>query len=159
MDSLLQSVRAAVAVVSGISGVLLGSSVALNLVNIVGRYFFSVSIPWAEEVMLFLMVGCVFTGCCAVAWEGRHIRMDVVVSMLPTRPRAALALLSNLVFIAAAFAVSAFAWPVVAQLASYDERSQAANLPLAIPQGMIPLGYTTMALLVAARLLLKRRAP
>lgn len=61
-------------------------------------------------------------------------------------------------FIAAAAGAAAFAWPVIVQLASYDERSQAANLPLAIPQAMIPLGFTTMALLVAARLLLKRRA-
>lgn len=87
MENLLQWVRDAVAFVRGVSGVLLACSVALNLVNILGRYFFSVSIPWAEEVMLFFMVGCVFTGCCAVAWEGRHIRMDVVVGMLPARPR------------------------------------------------------------------------
>ena len=49
--------------------------------------------------MLFLMVGCVFTGCCAVAWEGRQIRMDVVVNALPAKARDFLALLSELVMI------------------------------------------------------------
>jgi TRAP-type C4-dicarboxylate transport system permease small subunit len=99
------------------------------------------------------MVGCVFTGCCAVAWEGRQIRMDVVVSMLPVKVRDFLALLSELVMIATAGAVATFAWPVIQQLAEFDERSQAADFPLVIPQAMIPIGYTLMALLVAVRLM------
>jgi TRAP-type C4-dicarboxylate transport system permease small subunit len=117
-----------------------------------------VSIPWAEEIMLFLMVGCVFTGCCAVAWEGRQIRMDVIIAMMPAKVHDLFHLLSDLVLIAAAAAVTAFAWPVITQLAAFDERSQAANFPLVIPQAMVPIGYTLMALLVAVRLF-TRRAP
>jgi TRAP-type C4-dicarboxylate transport system permease small subunit len=132
-------------------------SVAINFANIIGRYFFSVSIPWAEEIMLFLMVGCVFTGCCAVAWEGRQIRMDVVVSMLPPKARMLLGLLSELVLIATAAAVTTFAYPVITQLAEFDERSQAANFPLVIPQALIPAGLTVMALFVAIRLLTRAR--
>src|ERR1700689_1312232 len=136
------------------------SSVAINFVNIIGRYFFSVSIPWAEEIMLFLMVGCVFTGCCAVAWEGRQIRMDVIITMLPAKLHDALNLLSELVLIATAAAITFFAWPVITQLAAFDERSQAANFPLVIPQAMIPIGYSLMALLVAVRLMRRpSRAP
>ncbi|MGO8921411.1 MAG: TRAP transporter small permease [Xanthobacteraceae bacterium] len=135
------------------AGVLLISSVAINFANIIGRYFFSVSIPWAEEIMLFVMVGCVFTGCCAVAWEGRQIKMDVVVGMLPPKLRELLNVLSELVLIATAAAVTVFAWPVISQLAAFDERSQAANFPLVIPQAMLPIGYTLMALLVAVRLM------
>jgi len=139
------------------AGILLISSVALNFVNIIGRYFFSVSIPWAEEIMLFLMVGCVFTGCCAVAWDGRQIKMDVVVTMLPPKLRGLLDVLSELTLIAAAGAVTAFAWPVISQLADFDERSQAANFPLVIPQAMVPIGYSLMGLLVAVRLIVRWR--
>jgi TRAP-type C4-dicarboxylate transport system permease small subunit len=153
MDALLTGVRWLLAVTRLVAGVCLLGSVAINFANIIGRYFFSVSIPWAEEIMLFLMVGCVFTGCCAVAFEGRQIRMDVVVTMLPAKLRDFLALLSELVLIATAAAVTAFAWPVITQLAAFDERSQAANFPLVIPQAMIPIGYSLMALLVAVRLM------
>ena len=151
MDGLVKGVRWLLMVTRTVSGICLLASVAINFVNIIGRYFFSVSIPWAEEIMLFLMVGCVFTGCCAVAWEGRQIRM--VVSMLPDKMRDFLALLSELVMIATAAAVTAFAWPVISQLAAFDERSQAADFPLVIPQAMIPIGYSLMALLVAVRLM------
>src|SRR5579863_9008507 len=85
MEVIAKGVRWLLAITRAVAGICLIGSVAINFTNIIGRYFFSVSIPWAEEIMLFLMVGCVFTGCCAVAWEGRQIRMDVVVSMLPEK--------------------------------------------------------------------------
>jgi TRAP-type C4-dicarboxylate transport system permease small subunit len=157
IEAIRKAVRGLIALTRAVAGICLLGSVAINFANIIGRYVFSVSIPWAEEIMLFLMVGCVFTGCCAVAWEGRQIRMDVIVGMLPPKARDFVALLSELVMIAAAAAVTVFAWPVIMQLAAFDERSQAANFPLVVPQAMVPIGYTLMGLLVAARLLTGRR--
>lgn len=146
------------AVTRSLSAILLISSVAINFINIIGRYFFSVSFTWAIEIILYLMVGAVFTGCVAVAWENRHIRMDVLLRALPPRLSRPLQLLSDLVLIAAAVAVAVFAYPVIIQLAEFNERSAAANVPLFIPQAMVPIGYSLMALVVAARLLAGRRS-
>ncbi len=157
IDGLHKAVQALLALTRHLAATLLALSVLVNFANIIGRYFFAISITWAEEVMLFLMVGCVFTGCCAVAWENRHIRMDVVVGLMPERVRSFMALLSELLLLVTAALVAIFAWPVIQQLAVFDQRSAAANFPLVIPQLMIPLGYTLMALLVAVRLLLPKR--
>jgi TRAP-type C4-dicarboxylate transport system permease small subunit len=140
-EKLLRLVRALVAVIGVLSGVLLVASVALNFANVVGRYFFNASIPWAEEAMLFLMVGCVFLGNGVVAWSGRQIRMDVVVRMLPPKVREALDLFSELVFLITAVAIVIFAWPVIRDLAEFDQRSQAADFPLVIPQAMVPIDH------------------
>ncbi len=59
--------------------------------------------------------------------------------------------------IATAVAITVFAWPVISDLAAFDERSQAANFPLVIPQAMVPIGYSLMALLVAVRLIVRWR--
>jgi len=158
IEAITRAVRWLLALTRAAAGLFLISSVAINFANIVGRYFFSISIPWAEEIMLFLMVGCVFTGSCAVAWDGRQIRMDVVVGMLPPKLRDFFAMLSELTLIAAAIAVTVFAWPVITQLAEFDERSQAADFPLVVPQAMVPIGYSLMALLVAVRLIIGRGA-
>jgi C4-dicarboxylate transporter DctQ subunit len=157
IEKLLRLVRALVAVIGALSGVLLVASVALNFANVVGRYFFNASIPWAEEAMLFLMVGCVFLGNGVVAWSGRQIRMDVVVRMLPPKVREALDLFSELVFLITAVTIVIFAWPVIRDLAEFDQRSQAADFPLAIPQAMVPIGLSIMAFLVAVRLLVPQR--
>jgi TRAP-type C4-dicarboxylate transport system permease small subunit len=134
------------------AGAMLIASVGINFANIIGRYFFSVSLSWAEEAMLFLMIGCVFLGAGPVAWMGRHIRMDVVVSLLPPRARMAFDLLSDLVTIATCVALAIFAWPVMTMLAELDQRSESANIPLVIPQAAVPLGLLLMALLSAIRL-------
>ncbi len=88
IEAIQKGVRWLLALTRAVAAIFLIASVVINFANIIGRYFFSVSIPWAEEIMLFLMVGCVFTGCCAVAWEGRQIRMDVDrLIMLPPKLR------------------------------------------------------------------------
>ena len=158
IDKLLSAVRSLLELLRAAAGVLLMCSVALNFANIIGRYFFSVSISWAEEIMLFLMVGCVFFGSCQVAWANRQIRMDILVNMLPAPIRKTLELLSDLVFLGLAVVIVVFAWPVIMDLAAFDERSQAANFPLVIPQALIPIGFSLMALLVAIRLLTRKRA-
>ena len=151
-DQLLRSMRALVAYLRVAAGVLLVISVLLNFANVIGRYFFNASIFWAEEVMLFLMVGCVFFGNGVVAWSGRQLRMDVIVGMMPAPLQKFLALLSELVFIAAALAIVWFAWPVIRDLWNFDQRSQSAELPMVIPQAMIPIGFFIMAVLVIVRL-------
>jgi len=155
-ENLLRVVRALLATIRWLSGVLLICSVALNFANIIGRYFLHSSISWAEEAMLFLMVGCVFLGSGMVAWSGRHIRMDIIVRIMPKKLQVALDLFSELVFLATAIALLIFAWPVIRQLVEFDQRSLAADLPLAIPQAMIPIGLAIMAILVVARLITGR---
>ncbi len=83
--------------------------------------------------------------------------MDVVVNMLPPKLRDLANALSELALIATAIAVAVFAWPVIKDLAAFDERSQAANFPLVIPQAMLPIGYSLMGLLVAIRLVVRWR--
>jgi C4-dicarboxylate transporter DctQ subunit len=152
-DTILRGVRALLAVLRVLAGVLLAASVLLNFANVVGRYFFSTSIYWAEEVMLYLMVACVFLGNGVVAWSGRQLRMDVVVKMLPPRLETALALFSELVFITVAVVIVVFTAPVIRDLWLFDQRSQSADVPMVIPQIMVPIGLAIMAMLVAIRLL------
>src|SRR3954452_11671784 len=140
IEKLLRLVRALVAVIGALSGVLLVASVALNFANVAGRYFFNASIYWAEEVMLFLMVGCVFLGNGVVAWSGRQLRMDVIVGMMPAYTQKVLALLSELTFIVVAICIVIFSWPVMRDLWNFDQRSQSAEIPMVIPQSLVPIG-------------------
>lgn len=151
-DRILQIVGAFVSVLRSLAGVLLVVSVLLNFANVVGRYFFNASIFWAEEVMLFLMVGCVFFGNGVVAWSGRQLRMDVIVGMMPAPLQKFFALLSELIFIAVALMIVWFALPVIRDLWNFDQRSQSAELPMVIPQALVPIGFLIMAVLVAIRL-------
>lgn len=151
--SLLRGVDAILVVLRIAAGAMLSASVGINFVNIIGRYLFSAAIPWAEEAMLFLMIGCVFLGAAPVGYLGRHIRMDVVVLALPLRARKYFEVFSDVVTIATCIMLAIFAWPVVSMLAELDERSNTANIPLVIPQSLLPLGLLLTAFLIAVRLI------
>ena len=152
-DQFLRGVRALVSVLRILAGVLLVASISLNFANVIGRYFFNTSIFWAEEIMLYLMVACVFLGNGVVAWSGRQLRMDVIVTMMPVSVQKVLALVAELTFVVVAVAIVVFAWPVIRDLWLFDQRSQSAELPMVIPQIMIPIGLSIMAFLVVVRLL------
>ena len=155
LEILRRSAIALMAVLRVAAGAMLIASVGINFANIIGRYFLSVSLSWAEEVMLFLMIGCVFLAAGPVGWMGRNIRMDVVVSALPPRLRAGFEIFSDLVTIATCIALAVFAWPVLTMLSELDQRSDSANIPLVIPQAAVPLGLFLMALLIAVRLIVQ----
>ena len=135
-----------------LSAISLLIAVALNLANIVGRYVFFSPIASAEEIMLFLFVGTVFLGNSVVGWEGKQIRMDVFLLALPAPLRRGFDVLADLAVIAVSVTIIVVGWPAIEMLAEFDERSQAANIPLVIPQALIPIGLALNAILVAARL-------
>ena len=144
------SVLAAAALV--LSAISLLVAVALNFANIVGRYVFFSPIASAEEVMLFLFVGTVFLGNSVVGWEGKQIRMDVFLHALPPTLAARLDVFADLAVIAVSMILIVVGWPAIQMLAEFDQRSQAADIPLVLPQALVPIGLGLNALFVAARL-------
>jgi TRAP-type C4-dicarboxylate transport system permease small subunit len=72
--------------------------------------------------------------------------------MMPRKWREALDLFSELLLILTALLIVIFSWPVIRDLWAFDQRSQSADVPMVIPQAMVPIGLSIMALLVVIRL-------
>ncbi len=138
--------------IHGFAAILLLIAVAINSANIIGRYVFGAAIFWAEEVMLFLLVGIVFIGNSVVGWEGKQLRMDVVLEMLPGALRHCLEVLADLATIVVSLAVVVLGWPAVAMLAEFDQRSDAADVPLIVPHLLVPIGLVLISILIGVRL-------
>ena len=148
----MKAIRALAAVVLALAAISLLVAVALNLANIVGRYVFFSPIASAEEVMLFLFVGTVFLGNSYVGWKGRQIRMDVFLHALPARWRRWFDLFADLAVIVVSIVIIVVGWPAIQMLAEFDQRSQVADIPLVLPQALIPIGLGLNAFFVAVRL-------
>jgi TRAP-type C4-dicarboxylate transport system permease small subunit len=151
--------RKLVVAIQGVTAVLMLIAVALNFANIIGRYVFFHPIASAEEIMLFLMVGTVFLGNAVVGFEGKQLRMDVLLHALPGPLRRILDIAADLTMIAVCVILIVLAWPAVEMLAAFDQRSEAADIPLVIPQALVPIGLGLNALLVAVRLVASFRTP
>ena len=150
-------VRGLVAGIQGLTAVMLLIAVAFNVANIVGRYALFRPIASAEEVMLFLLVGTVFLGNAIVGFEGRQLRMDVLLHVMPPVVRRACNIAADVTMIAVCVTLIVFSWPAIQMLAEFDERSQTANIPLVIPQAMVPIGLGLNAFLVSVRLVASYR--
>lgn len=146
-------IRAVVRGAGALSVMMLLAGVMLNLINIVGRYFFHAPIGWAEDVMLDLMLGMVFLGAGRVTLRSRHIRMDIVLRIFPPTLRPWFEFLAELAFLVTAVTAIALTVPVVLQFAQFDQRSEAANIPIWIPQSIVPIGIGIMLLASLTRLL------
>jgi TRAP-type C4-dicarboxylate transport system permease small subunit len=158
MASLVALTRRFASFIQGVTAVLLLIAVTLNFLNVTGRYVFGAPIFWAEEVMLFLLVAIVFLGNSVVGWEGKQLRMDVVLHLLPHGWRRALEILSDLAVIAVSLFIAWSSFPVIQMLAEFGQNSQVAEVPLVIPQVLIPIGLVLAAVFVAIRLLARPEA-
>jgi TRAP-type C4-dicarboxylate transport system permease small subunit len=153
MSGFMRVMRGLAGGVLVLSAISLLIAVALNLANIVGRYVFFKPIASAEEVMLFLFVGTVFLGNSVVGFEGKQIRMDILLHALPPRLRQVLDILADLAVIIVSVIIIVSGWPVIQMLAEFDQRSQVAEIPLFIPQALVPIGLGLNVILVGARLI------
>ena len=153
------AIRGLVVGIQGLTAVLMLVAVALNFANIVGRYVFFRPIASAEEIMLFLLVGTVFLGNAIVGFEGKQLRMDVILHALPPALRRAFDIAADLTMIAVCVILIVLGWPAVEMLAEFDQRSQAAEIPMVIPQALVPIGLGLNAFLVGVRLITSLRTP
>ena len=127
-------------------------AVALNFVNVVGRYVFATAILGADEVQVFIMVWMTFAGAAIVTWRNQHLRMDVLFDLLPARARRWIRLVEVVLMAVIAGFVVVQSVRFAALMVSVDRRSEAANIPMVIPHSAVVLGFTLMALLALVRL-------
>lgn len=145
VDGLMKGVRSLIAV-------LLVSSVLLNFANVVLRKFFFHPIVGAEEVMNFLMVAVVFLGAGVVAYDNTHINMEILIDRFPPPVSRLFRAFAQLAAIVVAGILVVLGVPIVERLQQFNELSQAANVPLWIPQLMVPVGLTLLVIGALARL-------
>jgi TRAP-type C4-dicarboxylate transport system permease small subunit len=128
--------------------------VALNGVNIVLRYFFAAAFSWAEEAMLFLMILGVYCGAVSVAWQQAHIRIDAFLNMAPRQYRKALNIVSTLILAAVLLPVTWASYRVTSMLFEFDQRSDALDLPVWMPQSAVPAAMLLIVVMSLLRILL-----
>ena len=133
-------------------GTMISVGVVINVANVTGRYLFNAPIIWAEEILVFIMIGCVFLGAILVTWEGQHIRMDMISVRLGKPWRSIVLALDTLVFVLVCLFVIYHSWHFVQLLYDTGQSTVVARLPAWLMHGTILAGFTGMLLVVLVRL-------
>ena len=131
--------------VARIEAVLLALGVllmALNTIaNVVGRYLFSQSLFFSEEVNQALIILITFAGISYAARHGRHIRMSAFFDATPPKLRKALMVLIAAVTAAAMFLLAWYALDYVWAQASRGRLLPALQVPVWWIIVWAPLGF------------------
>ena len=137
------------------------AAVALNFVNVVGRYVFGETILSADELQIFIMVFMTFLGAAVVAWRNRHLRMDVVVNALPMPARRAIKIFELAVIVVLTGFVLWNSTSYAEQMFNIGRVSDMAQVPMWVPHGAVAVGFGLMALIACIYLarILAGRSP
>lgn len=137
------------------------AAVALNFVNVIGRYGFGSTILSADELQIYIMVFMTFLGAAVVAWRNQHLRMDVLVLMLPAPWRRLVRIAELAVIVTLTAFVLWNSTYYAMQMFAIDRVSDMAQVPMWIPHGAVAMGFGLMALIGCLRLmrLLSGRGP
>lgn len=124
---------------------------AVMSVQVFLRYVLNDSLIWSEEAARYLLVAIAFLGCATGCRKVCHIRIDVIDLVLPERARRILSLATDAVVL---FYVAYVAWLAIGIIPILGRQpSTAMRMPMAIPYGVIALGFALAALrIVLARL-------
>lgn len=131
-----------------IIGVAILVSIAINFANIIGRYILLSPIIWAEEIMIYINVWCVFIGVILVTWDGRHLKMDLLSSMLKSPWKEIVNTIAVVGFILICIFVVLQSWTVSSMMARLDQRSVVAEIPMVVPHAAVLLGFGAMLVIL-----------
>ena len=136
-----------------LAGVALTLIMIINCVNVFCRYVLFWALSWAEEAMIFLMIAGVFLGVITVTWERIHIRIDSFLNMLGRGPRLLAEWLAVVITASVLMPIGWISWGVVKKLHGFDQRSDALDLPVWIPQATVPFALLAIPIVMVLVLL------
>ncbi len=134
-----------------ITGTLFLAAIVINFANVVGRFVFSSPIFWAEEVLVFIIIWCVFLAAGAIVYRGEHINMDLFHSVMAGPLKRAVNIAIWVLLIAGCAMVSYQSWKVLALMRATQVTSVAAGIPMVLPHAAIAVGFSIMILAVLVR--------
>jgi TRAP-type transport system small permease protein len=137
----------------GLAAILLAGAVGINMGNVIGRYVFQSAIYWAEEAMIYMAIWSISLASVAVAYDRTHLTMDLFAGRLPARWRRIADGMMTAVIVAVCLFMALQSLTIIRTLLRNDQRSLALELPMAIPQSSLLVGFVMIAAAVTARFL------
>lgn len=128
-------------------------SLALVAYSVGMRYFLNTPVPWTDELVGYLLVAIVMLAAADALRKGEHIGVDVLTERLGERGRritAAFGLLSVLVT-GAALAVEGWETVEFTKMLGIVSTGYL-QMPMHIPQALVPIGGALLALAALAGL-------
>uniref|UniRef100_UPI0040483017 TRAP transporter small permease n=1 Tax=Yoonia sp. TaxID=2212373 RepID=UPI0040483017 len=113
-------------------------------VEVLRREVFSYSSIWGEEIVRYSFIYLAWVGASAAVKERAHIRIDVVMHYLGTRPKAALYIFGDLVMLAVAIGALVWSFETVQVSWKFGSVSHGLRVSMVWFLMAVPVGFGLM---------------
>lgn len=135
-----------------VSGVLFVAAVGINIVNVIGRYVFSIPVFWAEEVLVFIVIWAVFLLAGSITYRGGHLAMDLLYSGFSPLWKRIVNIAIALSLIGCSLLAVVQSWKVIGLHMRNGGVTAATEIPLVYPHSAILFGFLFMAAAAIVRI-------
>lgn len=130
----------------------LAVSVALVALQIVFRYFINASIPWSEELTRYIFIWQIWLGTSFAQRDGKHLKVEVLYSLMNPTGKKFLSVLSNLIFLSFCVFLTVNGFSLVMNLAHRYSLSPAMEIPLLFVYLSLPVSNFVLSVRIIAGL-------
>jgi TRAP-type transport system small permease protein len=134
-----------------VAGVFMTVMTIATVANVIARYAFNSPIQWAEELSRYSFIWLVFIGAAMCSRRKKHIVIDVLMPLLPGRPRLALMAIVNVGILGLMIVIIHYSWILMGS-ATHP------TAELKIPQSMVYLAVPVSAGLILLHTLVDLKA-
>lgn len=124
-------------------GIVLGVLLAFS--NVVLRYLFNSSFTWVGELTIYLFMWGALFGAAYGFKKGIHISVTLLLAQLPPAIGKAMLIFSHTISFLYLAAMSYFGYQLVLIIAEFEEMSVDLNIPMWIPNLVLPLAFGAAA--------------
>ncbi|MDX4050683.1 TRAP transporter small permease [Aliarcobacter skirrowii] len=130
----------------------LALGVILAFINVVLRYAFDMSLPWAGELTNYLFIWSALFGAAYGFKVGAHISISILIERMPPVVMKGFLIFAGILSIAYLLIISYFGLQLVIFGIDFNEISVDLHVPMWIPQLVIPIAFLTAAYRVSEKL-------
>lgn len=112
--------------------------------EVIRREVFAYSSIWGEEIVRYAFIYLVWIGAASAVKERAHIRIDVLFHYVPSRVKALLYILGDLVMFAVAVVALYWAYETVSVAWKFGAVSHGLRVPMVWFLMAVPIGFSLM---------------
>lgn len=118
----------------------------LLTLNVIGRYFFGVSLKWAEELVRYTLIWLTFIGSSACVRKQKHVSIDVLLLKLQNSKRIIAEKIINMISFLFCIIITYYGINITYSLILSKQISSAMMIPMYLAYLSIPIGGGFMSL-------------
>jgi C4-dicarboxylate transporter DctQ subunit len=135
----------------------IAAGVALAFYNVIARYVFNSSLTWASELTIYFFLWSTFFGAAYCFKEDAHISISILIDKLSAKKAKFLMILSHGITFVFLAAVAYYGYQYLVLFS--DEMSIDLEIPMWIPESVIPVAFAFAAYRVAEKIVMIIRTP